>query len=208
MSETKIRILNEARKLFNQHGTTNVSLRTISDELSISVGNLQYHFKKREEVIEALYFSLVDDIDSIEFVGSQDLLGSFFNFSEQMFTYLYENRFFLLDFTSIVRANAKIKAHYSELSKRREEEFLQIAEVLIQHQLFREQELKNEFQDLYKRIEVLTNFWFSSVLIQKNELMENEIQAYLELVGKGIYPYLTSEGKSQYLNKFLNQRGV
>jgi hypothetical protein len=77
--------------------------------------------------------------------------------------------------------------------------------VLIENGLFRKPELQNEYQDLYKRIEVITNFWFSSVLIQKELLKEDEIQYYLELVEKGIFPYLTEEGKNQYLVRFPQQ---
>ncbi|MCH2231714.1 MAG: TetR/AcrR family transcriptional regulator [Crocinitomicaceae bacterium] len=202
MRDTKSNILQSAQKLFNENGVTSVSLRSIAYDAEISVGNLQYHFKKRDDVIEALYFNLVDDIDSIDLTFDQDLLGSFLAYSKQMFTYLFQNRFFLLDFTTLVRSNQKIKDHYSELSKRRQGEFIQVANILIEHGVFRGPELKNEYLDLYKRLEVLTNFWFSSVFIEKNILKENEIQNYLELVGKGIYPYLTPEGKAEYLKLF------
>ena len=64
MSETKLKIIKQALLLFNNNGTANVSLRAIAKETGISIGNLQYHFKKREDIIEALYFQLVDKIDA------------------------------------------------------------------------------------------------------------------------------------------------
>ena len=60
--------------------------------------------------------------------------------------------------------NQKIKSHYSELSKRREIASLKVIDVLIKNGLFREELLKNEYRCLYKRIEVISNFWFSSIL--------------------------------------------
>jgi len=46
MSATKQKILKQSLQLFNELGISNVSLRDIADEAGISVGNLQYHFKK------------------------------------------------------------------------------------------------------------------------------------------------------------------
>ena len=36
----------------------------IAVELKISSGNLNYHFKNREDVLEALYFEMVSEFDS------------------------------------------------------------------------------------------------------------------------------------------------
>ncbi|MDR0654416.1 MAG: TetR/AcrR family transcriptional regulator [Synergistaceae bacterium] len=48
------KILAAARKLFNEKGYNEVSMRDISDSLGISVGNLTYHFKKKENLVEAV----------------------------------------------------------------------------------------------------------------------------------------------------------
>lgn len=52
---TKQKILQQALQLFNENGLSNVSLREISEAMDISVGNLQYHFKKREDIVEGLF---------------------------------------------------------------------------------------------------------------------------------------------------------
>ena len=155
-----------------------MSLRTISDELEISVGNLQYHFKKREEIVEALYFQLVEEIDSIAFEAGDNLIKSVMQISIEVFTKMYEYHFFLLDFVTITRNNQKIKSHYAELSKRREQEFLQVVAVLIQQSVFREERLKNEYHGLYKRVEMMGNFLFFSVLIQGDVLKDDFLQKY------------------------------
>jgi AcrR family transcriptional regulator len=48
------KILETAEKLFSEKGYNEVSMRNISDSLGISVGNLTYHFKKKEDLIEAV----------------------------------------------------------------------------------------------------------------------------------------------------------
>ena len=139
MNATKQKILMKSLELFNTSGISKTSLRTISDEVGISVGNLQYHFKKREDIIEALYFQLVAKMNSIFFIPTDDLLKSFLNISKEIITILYEYHFFLLDFVTITRRNQKIKSHYSELSKRREIETLKMVAVLINNNLFRKE---------------------------------------------------------------------
>ncbi|MDB0037770.1 TetR/AcrR family transcriptional regulator [bacterium] len=205
MSSTKQKILAASQQLFNDCGVSNVSLRTIADEVGISVGNLQYHFKKREDVIETLYFQLVEKIDEIYSIRTDDLMESFFNISIEMFELLYEYHFFLLDFILIIRNNKKIKNHYSELSRRREEEFTEFVGVFIKNGLFREEVLVNEYQSFFKRTEVITNFWFSSVLIQTEKLSKETIGEYSLLIGQSIYPYLTVNGRNKYASMFPSQ---
>ena len=51
---TKQDILACARRLFEQQGYNGVSMRDMAKELGISVGNLTYHFKKKENLLEAM----------------------------------------------------------------------------------------------------------------------------------------------------------
>ncbi len=90
MNITKQKILIKSLELFNYNGISKTSLRTIADEVGISVGNLQYHFKKREDIIEALYFQLVKKMDAIFFMPNEDLLKSFLNISKEVITILYK----------------------------------------------------------------------------------------------------------------------
>jgi len=198
MNKTKQKILITSLELFNNGGISNTSLRDIADEVGVSVGNLQYHFKKREDIIEAIYFQLVEKIDGVILINKDDLLKSFFLISTEMITLLFEYRFFLLDFISVTRNNNKIKNHYLELSKRREKEFLLIADVLIEKDIFRKELLHNEYHYLFKRIEIISNFWFSSILIQNDVLSHACLKEYALLIRQSIYPYLTKNGKRSY----------
>ncbi len=203
MNATKHKILITSLRLFNDRGISDVSLRTIADAAKISVGNLQYHFKKREDIVEALYFQLVEKIDAIAIMNSDSLLASFLSISKAMISILFEYHFFLLDFPTITRRNQTIKLHYAALSKRRAQAILGFVDVLIEHGLFRPEVLKNEYLHLYKRTEVLSNFWFSSVLIEGEVLSEECVEDYVLVVRQSIYPYLTEEGKLEYGRIFL-----
>ena len=51
---TRRRILDHARRAFNERGVATVPIREIARELDLSPGNLSYHFATKEELIAAL----------------------------------------------------------------------------------------------------------------------------------------------------------
>lgn len=205
MSKTKQKILEHSLRLFNDQGVSSISLRDIAESAGISVGNLQYHFKKREDIIQALYYQLVASIDAIMIIPDDNLLKAFFDLSKEMITLLFGHRFFLLDFNTIVKNNSTIKAHYTELSSRREAQFTEGVQLLIACGYFRKEEIKGEYQQLFQRIEVLSNFWFSAALIQGKTLDDSCIEGYSLAASQSIFPYLTEEGRRLYCLEFPEQ---
>ncbi len=55
MAETKFRILDTALKLFNERGVANVTTNHIAEALSMSPGNLYYHFRNKAEIVHGLF---------------------------------------------------------------------------------------------------------------------------------------------------------
>lgn len=55
MSNRREKILETSVKLFNEKGCMQTSTRHVADELGISVGNLYYYFKNKEEIIINIY---------------------------------------------------------------------------------------------------------------------------------------------------------
>ena len=198
--KTKDRILETALQLFNTDGLSQVTLRTIANEMGISQGNLNYHFRKREDIIEALYHQLVANInESMNKVeNAKNPIELMYDISATTMKNFYDYRFFLLDFVQIMRENETIRQHYAELTKLREQQFSEIFQLLITHGLIREEQLPNEYYHLYKRLQIIGDFWISSASIESLSLNQETIEKYTKIMNEAIYPYLTDAGKKMY----------
>lgn len=123
MKGTKQRILRAAKLLYNQHGVANVSQRLIASHFAISPGNLTYHFYKREEIVASLYSELAEELrqilKSVEVESST--LQTLFELTKSMNKVLFDNRFFIIDFTQVTRTNHGIQKDYAQLTLEREE---------------------------------------------------------------------------------------
>ena len=200
MKKTKEIILDTSLELFNTYGLSKVTLRTIAKKMGISQGNLNYHFKKREDIIEALYFQLVKNIDEsmLGIQQTRDVLRLMVDISQTIMSNFFEYRFFLLDFVQIMRENKKIKIHYAELTIQREQQFSMLFNLLIENDLMRKEVLPNEYKNLYKRFQILGDFWISDAEISNSKITKETISKYSAILTQAIYPYLTVSGQKEY----------
>jgi AcrR family transcriptional regulator len=63
---TAERILGVSQLLFNEAGSATVSTNRIASELDISAGNLYYHFKTKEQIVEVLVHRFEDRLKPIQ----------------------------------------------------------------------------------------------------------------------------------------------
>lgn len=107
---TKQKILDSAVKLFNQDGLVNVRLQHIADEAFVSVGNMTYHYRTKELIVQAIWEQLVKK--------QRDLLAEFrivplFEDIERQIQSTFQLQqayiFFYLDTLEVMRAFPQIR---------------------------------------------------------------------------------------------------
>ncbi|UTJ07225.1 TetR/AcrR family transcriptional regulator [Arcobacter roscoffensis] len=116
MTSRKNLIIQESINLFNEKGCINTSTRHIASKLGISVGNLYYYFKNKEEIIIAIYeefMSLISkQLTSVR--DGQDLAFDYYDFLQQQMTYELKYRFFRLELNNIYQNYPKVKEAFEK----------------------------------------------------------------------------------------------
>lgn len=202
--KTRDKILQTALNLFNEYGVPNVTLRRIAAEMFISQGNLNYHFKHREDIIEALYFQLFETFETekakldTEKMDFQFVLDSTKAGMEALFKY----RFLMIDFNQNMRENPKLHEHFKQLEIVRKQTYLHSFNLAIQAGIMRAPAFEGEYDGLNDRIRVFSDFWIASAEIY-NEPQEHTVEKYHNLLVEMFFPYFTREAQREFLLKRL-----
>jgi AcrR family transcriptional regulator len=86
---TKERIAKCAYRSFFKKGYNDTTYKSIADELGISVGNVSYHYKRKEDLLLGFYTSSADEIKQI-FLKHEDLhTDSIVDFIAMRFAFVY-----------------------------------------------------------------------------------------------------------------------
>lgn len=113
---TKERILDAALELFNRFGEPNVSTPVVAQALGISPGNLHYHYRAKEELVNALVdryaASLRELLNAAD--GVSDVEDAWF-FLHTLFERLWASRFLYRDINDLLSRNRKLEHDVRQL---------------------------------------------------------------------------------------------
>lgn len=201
MSKTKEKILNTSRILFNELGYGNVTIRMIALKLNMSSGNLNYHFKKREDILEALYFEMVATFDErIANLEQQTITLDKMQIDiKTSMKRMVDYTFFWSDLYNLLSLNKKIKTHFNTVYIRRKNGLDFVFNHFIETQILKPFEFKKEREFLVERMINFGNTWlYASSLYKKqtftNKYINNQTNSLIAL----LYPYLTDKGKTEF----------
>jgi len=110
---TAERILEVTLDLFNRFGEPNVSTTLISAELSISPGNLYYHFPAKDELINALFNRYEQELSNLlgaaENVRNVEDAWLFFH---MLYELIWKHRFLYRDLNDLLSKNRRLETHF------------------------------------------------------------------------------------------------
>ncbi|WP_413112731.1 TetR/AcrR family transcriptional regulator [Thaumasiovibrio sp. DFM-14] len=110
--KTRERIIHAALELFNEHGEANVTTNHIAAHLKISPGNLYYHFRNKEQIIDSIFDAYAQDLQ-LSFTpqaqyGSEELL----TYLDAIFMLMWRYRFFYANLPDILRRDEQLQEKY------------------------------------------------------------------------------------------------
>ena len=200
--QTRGRILDAARALFNEHGTAAVSTNHIAAEAGLSPGNLYYHFADKQEIILALHDRYAAANAGLWEAGPgapatlQTLRARLATAMELAWEY----RFFERELRALVRADAQLQASYRQAYETRLRQWLAFGEQLVARGAIRPPQPPATLADLAVAIWLIGASWLPFVEITGDPSDPAALAKGADLVMALLDPYLTgcdSAGREQ-----------
>jgi AcrR family transcriptional regulator len=203
---TKEKIIESAVKLFNKDGLVNVRLQHIADEAFVSIGNMTYHYRTKELILQVIWEQLVKK--QRELLAEYRIVPLFEDIERQirsMFQLQQDYLFFYLDTLEVMRAFPEIhKAHRQHIE-------WQVQQVIT---MFQFNVSRGAFLPAYTEgyhRQLAQQYWMTSDMwLYRQKVMEADIrdfEAYRAALWALLIPHFSPMGQQEFkqLNDLISQ---
>ncbi|MHB8912053.1 MAG: TetR/AcrR family transcriptional regulator [Lysobacter sp.] len=159
--QTHQRILDASLGMFNAQGEPNVTTNHIADELEISPGNLYYHFRNKDDIIEHLFARFEVRMDTA-LAGPQGRLPGLEDIWLQLhrvFECIWDYRFLYRDLVEILSRNRRLRMRFARILRRADEQAHAVMRGLSQAGVMRAS--VEELAATATNILVIATFWLN-----------------------------------------------
>ncbi len=158
---TRERIVATALELFNLFGEPNVTTQAISDELNISPGNLYYHFRNKNEIVDEIFSAFEREIDGTFAAPARRRpnVEDSWLFLHLQFELIWKYRFLYRDLNDILSRNRKVEVHFKSILERGVRTAAQLCEGMVAAGEMRAQ--KHEIEALATNMVLVSTYWLS-----------------------------------------------
>ena len=200
MKNTKEKIQDAARLLFNQYGYFNVTIRMIAQELNMSSGNLNYHFKTRRELLKKLYVEMVVVFDQrVEGIEEQNLSLQFVSDSIQTsMERMVDYKFFWTDLDGLLREDEEIKKHFQKAYQKRSMGYQFLFQTLMEEKKMRLPLFEKEYDFLIIRMINFSDSWLNTLTFYDEEKIAEDVSHQRDILFGMLFPYLTKKGQREF----------
>ena len=207
---TRERILDLSLRLFNDLGEPNVTTSAIADEMNISPGNLYYHFRNKEDIVDGLFEQFEREIDTLldAPLKREIHFEDAWLFLHLLFESIWKYRFVYRDLNDLLSRNRKLEMHFRTIVERK----TRAAQALCTAMATAGDLSANarEIEGLSTNMVVVTTYWLSFEYI-RNARRFNEPVYQSQAMARGAFqvlslvaPYLSENGRALF-NKLAQE---
>ena len=188
--DTRQRILDAALAMFNSQGEPHVTTNHIADELEISPGNLYYHFRNKDDIIEQLFGGYEQRMDAAlsapegRLPGLEDVWLQL----HLVFECIWDYRFLYRDLVDILTRNRRLRLRFARILKRADEQAHQVMRGLVQAGVMRAS--ADEVDAAATNILVIATFWLNYAAARGDKDERTSIRDGIVQVMMLIAPFL------------------
>jgi AcrR family transcriptional regulator len=188
--QTRQRILDASLAMFNAQGEPNVTTNHIADELEISPGNLYYHFRNKDDIIEHLFGRYEERIDAAlsapegRLPGLEDIWLQL----HLVFECIWDYRFLYRDLANILSRNRRLRIRFARILRRADEQAHTVMRGLSQGGVMRAS--ADELDAAATNVLVIATFWLNYASARGDKDEQASIRAGIVQVMMLLAPFL------------------
>ena len=197
--KTNEKIIDKALTLFNEKGVVQVSSLEISQSLNISYGNLTYHFKKKDDIVLALYAQMQQSLNTsinrlVQCIFEETFYPKLVN---EIFDVIWNYRFIYLNINSLMNQFEFIseseKSYYATRIK-----ILNRAKKYLIQEGYLKPEINNNYESLIQNLNMILYAWITDAKLFYEGDEDKKIDIYVSLFYNVALTHVTEKGLKRY----------
>ncbi|MEM6800397.1 MAG: TetR/AcrR family transcriptional regulator [Bacteroidota bacterium] len=203
---TRQKIIEQATSYFNKNGYSSTSLFELAKALGMSRGNLAYHFKDKDLLLEAIADEMWHSLEAERNKSRQ--LPSFENLhNEIQLYYKYQKKYAFIFLDTHVLNHPLIKKRFRELTAQNIQDNMATIAFSIKLGNMREEQISGTYHNIAFITWMLTFYWLSQQIIRGEKSREDGEK----MIWSILLPHFTEKGiqsfKAFFGEEYFNSLG-
>ncbi len=188
--DTRQRILDCALAMFNDEGESNVTTNHIADALGISPGNLYYHFRNKDDIIESLFGGYETRMDAALSPpsGREADLEDLWMQLHLVFECIQDYRFLYRDLIDVLARSRRLRLRFARILRRADERAHAVLRGLAANGVIRAS--KDELDAAAGNVLVVATFWLNYTAVRGDRDEQRAIRDGIVQVLMLLAPFL------------------
>lgn len=179
--------------LFNEHGSSAISANRIAEECDLSSGNLYYHFRNKQAIINGIYDRMAGEVKSswindIEQPTVEHMLRMF----DRQLALIWRYRFFYRELMALLAGDEQLKQRFSRDRQERTNIIIDYFEALMKNNVLLGPRRPRTLQNLVTLSWILSDNWINYISVDDPNVYPDYVSEGYELLIDLFRPYLTS----------------
>ena len=196
-AHTRQKILDAAVECFNREGIANVRLQHIADEAFVSVGNMTYHYRNKEAIVQAIWEQLVEQQRNLlaEF-RVVPLFEDIERLLAQTFALQQKYLFFYADTLELMRAYPDIQAAHRQHIAWQVQQMCLAVQFNQSRGAFSAEQQEGHYELLARQFWLIADLWIYRQSVQNADT--TDYAAFRNMLWGLFQPHFTDMGSREF----------
>ena len=199
---TRARILEAGLSLFNTRGEAHVTTGMIAESLGMSPGNLYYHFRNKDQVVEELFarFEARIDVEPATAPGAAEAMEDLWLYLHLMLEGIWDYRFLYRNLDDLLARNRRLRERFNRILDRKHAAIVALCEGLEAAGALRAS--PGEIRALARNVLVVATYWLNFQALRAPRAGRGDSAGAAAELGRGAYqvmslvaPYLVGDAR-------------